>query len=720
MMKISLLQAQNQDQQALNFANQLVKYYPDTAAPKVARIGVLLKLKQDDKAQADIKSILTKQPGLPIGIYYEAIIHARAKDIKTAWKLAQALPPEFVRSQPAIGIAVAQIALDAGSKETAHAVLSSVVTQYPQDTEARLRLGALRLEMKSPQQALEVLDPLKNSKDARAMALIGQAYARMRQYSQATEYFEKASQAGYSSDLLKTQLALTELKSGRSDKAIAQLTELSAAHPGSAETAGPLIAALLQAGRYDDAMKAADRLAASAPKSPLPILYRGQVLMYRGDFPKAVAAFDEALKLDPQFIPARYYRSQTLAAQGDTAGAKAELGRIVAQDPKNSLAYVKLAQLAIQEGRENDVAPLLNKASAAAPKDATANLVLAAYYLSHQKLKEAEAVANAALKLDPDNDEATALLGQIQFARGAHDQAAATFRRLVTCLPQSSGAQLLLGNALAANKDNDGAISAFSRAIELDPTSMQARNTLIDFSIRTGDTDRALSVAHDYATAYPSPNADILNADTLMKLKRVDDAKAVLAKSYATKQDISVLIAYSRLAQATGDRKKAHDLLSDWLRKKPDDIVVLKEYGGFLLSSGDTAGALQEFETVLKQRPYDVIALNNVGWLIQKKDPKRAIALVSQAAKIQPQSAAILDTLGWLEWQNNAKQNALGLLQRAHGLNGADPDIAYHLVVALDGSGKRDQAKAMLKQLLSSGVKFQEIDNAKQLAAQWK
>ncbi len=196
MMKISLLQAQGQDQRALDFANRLVKYYPDTAAPKVARIGVLLRLKQDAKAEADIQSILAKQPGLPIGVYYEAIVKARAKDIKSAWKLVQGLPPEFVRSQPAIGIAVAQIALDAGNSEVAHSVLSSVVTQYPKDPEARLRLGALRLQLKTPQQALDVLDPLKNSKDPRAMALIGQAYARLRQYGQATEYFEKASQAG--------------------------------------------------------------------------------------------------------------------------------------------------------------------------------------------------------------------------------------------------------------------------------------------------------------------------------------------------------------------------------------------------------------------------------------------------------------------------------------------------------------------------------------------
>ena len=426
------------------------------------------------------------------------------------------------------------------------------------------------------------------------------------------------------------------------------------------------------------------------------------------------------MKIDPKFIPARYYKAQTLSAQGNIAAAKAELGTIIQQDPKNSLAYVKLAQIGIQEGREADVASLLNKASAAAPKDVTPKLVLAAYYLSRQKFKEADAAATSALKVAPDNDEALALQGQIQFARGARDQAAATFRRLVTRLPQSSGAQLLLGNALAVNKDQDGAVSAFSRAVELDPTSMQARTTLIDYAVRIGDKDRALSATRDFAAAYPGPNADILSADTMMKLKRVDDAKAILAKSYATKPVSEIVIAYERLLINTGDKAKARSVMTDWLKKYPTDIEVMKEYGSLLLASGDSAGARQQFEGVLKLRPFDVIALNNVGWLIQKSDPKRAMALVSQAAKIQPQSAAILDTLGWLKWQNNSKDDALALLQRAHGLSANDPDITYHLVVALDGNGKRDQAKALLKQLLSSGAKFEDMADAKQLAAKWK
>jgi putative PEP-CTERM system TPR-repeat lipoprotein len=361
--------------------------------------------------------------------------------------------------------------------------------------------------------------------------------------------------------------------------------------------------------------------------------------------------------------------------------------------------------------------PFLKKAVAASPHDPMPEIVLATYYLSQKNYTAAEATVTRALKIAPNSEEATALLGQIQFAKGAKDQASATFRRVANKLPQSPGAQILLANALAATKNNSGALSAYSHAVELDPTSIQARDALINFSIRTKQPERALNAAEDYRKNYPGPKADILLAQTMAKLKKLDDAKTLLTKSFAAQPNPGTLIALSRTLQATGDRKKALSLLSDWVKKHPDNVDVRREYGSLLLTSGDNANARSQFEAILKTRPYDVVSLNNVSWLLQKSDPKRAIALASLAAKIQPQSAVIVDTLGWLKWQNNAKQEAVGLLQRAHHLNSHDPEIAYHYAVALSGTGKHDQAMAILKPLVDSGVKFDDMEAAKRLAA---
>ena len=134
---------------------------------------------------------------------------------------------------------------------------------------------------------------------------------------------------------------------------------------------------------------------------------------------------------------------------------------------------------------------------------------------------------------------------------------------------------------------------------------------------------------------------------------------------------------------------------------------------------GDTTGAAGQFELVLKQDSRNVVALNNLGWILQRSDPKRALSLVTLADKLSPNSPEILDTLGMIKLGQKDAKGALDLINRAHALRPKDGTITYHVVLALDANGKRDVAKPMLKALLDGGVKFSELAGAMQLLASW-
>jgi tetratricopeptide (TPR) repeat protein len=106
-------------------------------------------------------------------------------------------------------------------------------------------------------------------------------------------------------------------------------------------------------------------------------------------------------------------------------------------------------------------------------------------------------------------------------------------------------------------------------------------------------------------------------------------------------------------------------------------------------ATGDLAGARKNYEVLVKQHPHDPIVLNNLGWLVQKHDPNRALAMLTLANKIAPQSANFADTLGWLKYQRKDHQGALPLLQRAHDIDTTSAPISYPLALALDATGKR-------------------------------
>jgi Tfp pilus assembly protein PilF len=137
------------------------------------------------------------------------------------------------------------------------------------------------------------------------------------------------------------------------------------------------------------------------------------------------------------------------------------------------------------------------------------------------------------------------------------------------------------------------------------------------------------------------------------------------------------------------------------------------------MQTGDMNGARREYETVLKQHPEDVVVLNNLGWIVQKDDPNRAMNMATLAVKIAPRSAEVVDTLGWLKYQRKDTGGALPLLQRAHDIDITSAPISYHLALALDANGKRQEAKTLLQSTLEKNPKFDGADDARKALARW-
>jgi Tfp pilus assembly protein PilF len=180
-----------------------------------------------------------------------------------------------------------------------------------------------------------------------------------------------------------------------------------------------------------------------------------------------------------------------------------------------------------------------------------------------------------------------------------------------------------------------------------------------------------------------------------------------------------VALALSRIAFTSGNAKKGGTVLADWVSKNPNDFAMRREYASYRMTTGDLAGARRDYEALLKQHPEDAMVLNNLGWLVQKDDPNRALSLLTLANKIAPQSAEIADSLGWLKFQRKDNQGALPLLQRAHDINTDNAPISYHLALALDATGKRAEAKTLLQATLAKTPKFDGSEDAKQVLTRW-
>jgi Flp pilus assembly protein TadD len=152
--------------------------------------------------------------------------------------------------------------------------------------------------------------------------------------------------------------------------------------------------------------------------------------------------------------------------------------------------------------------------------------------------------------------------------------------------------------------------------------------------------------------------------------------------------------------------------LADYSAAHPDNKLVKKQYAILLLGFGELAKARAAYEKLVRDNPSDAIALNNLSWLVVKDDPGRAFVLAQRAVKADPSSANNLDTLGSLQMTRSDFNGAVASLKKAHDLAPDNPEISYHLALALEGSVRGEQAQALLQGLVKRGG-FSDLDAAK-------
>lgn len=277
----------------------------------------------------------------------------------------------------------------------------------------------------------------------------------------------------------------------------------------------------------------------------------------------------------------------------------------------------------------------------------------------------------------------------------------------------------MLANALFVSGDRAGAAGVLNAAATLEPSSGDVCAAQINLMFAQGDADGAVNKAKAYQTANPGAAADILLADTLVRAKKLDQATSVLTQSYAAHPNGTALSRLAQLKIAGGDSKQAATLLANWLKSNPLDLELRTQYATLLMMTRDTTQAAAQFELILKQDAKNVAALNNLGWLLQRSDPNRALSLALSADRLAPNSPDVLDTIGMIKLGQKDAKGALDFLNRAHALRPKDGEITYHVVLALDANGKRESAKGLLVALMNSGVKFADLNNATQLLASW-
>jgi putative PEP-CTERM system TPR-repeat lipoprotein len=478
-----------------------------------------------------------------------------------------------------------------------------------------------------------------------------------------------------------------------------------------------------KAGRIPDAIAMLEKAATTRSSDENLAIALARLYNRSGDFRRAEGALSARLKADPQDNALATALAQQYLATGRARDAKKLFADLLARQPNDVVVLLGLAEIATTERNWPEATDFINRARAAGPNDPAPGIALVNLALARQDWKNAVATAGGIAEKFPANFDVLDARGRAQFASGDTGGAIATYEHRYVLFPNSIPAMAAYVALLREAKDYPKARTVLQAALARDTKNDQVKGDLIRVESEIGGMRAGLAKAKAFAAEDPgNPLYDVVSAELYEKAGRRDDAIDLLEKTVAGRPSEDALIReLSRLYLLAGNPGKAQAVLNTRLQADPNDVAIRSALASLYVEEKKYDEAIAEYTRIVAGRSADAMAMNNLAWLYQQKgDLAKARGLAEQAVGAAPGTALIDDTLGWILLAQGETDEALTYLSAANVAAPKNPDIQYHLAVALDRLGRTADAQAMLETLLGTGVTFSDKAEAEKLLQQLK
>ena len=304
-----------------------------------------------------------------------------------------------------------------------------------------------------------------------------------------------------------------------------------------------------------------------------------------------------------------------------------------------------------RRGRRADALALYGKGLTQYPRD---NALVAA---------QARASAGRKAPPPPTVKEGAALAvmaSSTTMINAKQDQLALAYLHLALRLdPALNGAWLMVGDVLTSAGETEAARLAYAKPPIGSPEFSGSRAKMAWSYQAAKNPEMALKLAREAAS-----NGDMDAKITLADLLRTNDQFAESAEI------LTPLIAASPDWNLLFSRGIAYDRLGRW------------------------ADGERDLQAALTQRPDDPEILNYLGysWIDRGEHLDVALGMIQKALGVNPNSGAMVDSLGWAYYRLGDYKKAVESLERAVEMQAGEPDINDHLGDAYWRAGRRDEA----------------------------
>lgn len=397
----------------------------------------------------------------------------------------------------------------------------------------------------------------------------------------------------------------------------------------------------------------------------------------------------------------RTFRQLTAAAARQPVEARRKLlaayQELLREAPDDAEVLFGTALLLWQEQRVDEARALAERAVRARPEEPARHLLYAQLLDESGLPGEALDHLEGALREHAGNTSFSRAYVRLLFARNDVALALARLVPLVERYPDDPA--LRFGLALAYRESGQGARAReqFERLIEDPEIGDDARFHLAQVLEAAGDAQGAAAlyrrVQRDYWLPATARLAGLLadSGDLPAARRHLDEARAQRAENAVALYQIE-----AELLMRAAAYREARELLTQGLVHHPGSIELLYARSLAHEKLGDIAAVEADLRAILAVDAENASALNALGYSLANHTDRfdEAQTLIEKALALEPDDAAIIDSLGWVLYRRGEHQRALAELQRAAALL-PDPEVAAHLGEVLWVLGERERARSI-------------------------
>ncbi|WP_457571893.1 tetratricopeptide repeat protein [Desulfovulcanus sp.] len=457
--------------------------------------------------------------------------------------------------------------------------------------------------------------------------------------------------------------------------------------------------------KFNEARTALKQAIKKFPRSRNLYLSLAKSYLAERRFEDATTTLEEYLKVSPR----DYSIYQELAAiyvQNKKYAQALDLIKKVPQSKRTKLMYYYLGRASSGLGLKNKAVQFLKKAVQIDPQFIEAWAELAFVYELDKDYVEAEKTYAHLLQLGEDSPELLLRLVDLNLKLNNPDKA----MLLVEKGPEHEHFKLEAANKFISNKFYSYAQKILNEILS---RKKFPPRTYFYLAILAYEKDHDAQKAVDFLNKIPEnnkffPQVLLFRIQLLLQLEDFDQALTLTRlgqKKFPNQNQFWLLQA--NIYEYKNKFPQALKILEKGLKKWPNEPELLFRRGVILDKMGKREQAIATMEKIIAAHPDHDQALNYVGYTLAElgKDLERALVLVQNALKIDPNNGYYLDSLAWVYFKQNKIKKAWQEINRAIQFTPDDPTIWEHYGDIAKAINKPDLALRGYKKALEFEAK---------------